>query len=135
MILALPLAYDLITRALSGESVRVETSLTADAPLSDPLVMVQASAPVPVANGPTLESARFTIQVSVHSRNRSEAQRLAAVAWIGAQRLNRAGFRSDGNGALTRVSNSSAGPHSVPSALEVDDLYRFDVSLDVIARA
>lgn len=129
---ALQLAYELATVSAPA-GVTVESQLSPASPGALPLVVVGASAPSSVANGPHESSAEFTVSLQCYSLNRAEALSICDAMYGGFVTAWRQGLVTD-YGWLSRINGTSQQPTLVQSDLEADNVHRFDCVLDVIAR-
>lgn len=129
---ALSLAYELAAAAAPAGTT-VETQVDAEASLQFPLVIVGASAPVSVQNGPVESSAAFTISIRSYSSRRAQAAQNCDLMYAGFFHAWRAGIVTQ-HGWISRITATSQQPTLVASDLEADNVHRFDCVLDVIAR-
>lgn len=114
--------------------VTVESAMTVESGTQLPYVVAQASPPFSVKNGPIEAGMRFIMYAACYSADRMEALAIAEQAYMGVVRLWRDNFEAE-SGWISRVLPTSNGPFLVTSQMETDDVWRFDVSLDVIVRS
>lgn len=120
-------------RRIAPKDLRIDSVLQADMPQSESFVIVSTSPAYAVSNGKMEDGSEFTLVISSYSSERARAHETSHLLFERIVKAWRAGIVTE-HGWISRIRNTGQHPYPVDSNLEADDFFRFDFTLEIIAR-